>query len=46
MFFLMMGFASVWLLVTLYLVYLGIRQRQLDAEMKTLREELETATRK
>jgi CcmD family protein len=46
MFFLMMGFASVWLLVTLYLVYLGIRQRQLDAEMKTLREELEAAERK
>lgn len=46
MFFLMLGFASVWLLVTLYLVYLGIRQRQLDAEMKTLREELEAAARK
>jgi CcmD family protein len=46
MFFLMMGFVSVWLLVTLYLVYLGIRQRQLDAEMKTLREELEAASRK
>ncbi|MCL4827798.1 MAG: CcmD family protein [Caldilinea sp.] len=46
MFFLMMGFVSVWLLVTLYLVYLGIRQRQLDAEMKTLREELEAAERK
>lgn len=46
MFYLMMGFASVWLLITLYLVYLGIRQRQLDAEMKTLREELESAARK
>ena len=46
MFFLMMGFVSVWLLVTLNLVYLGIRQRQLDAEMKTLREELEAAERK
>ncbi len=46
MFYLMMGFVSVWLLVTLYLVYLGIRQRQLDAEMKTLREELEAAERK
>lgn len=46
MFYLMMGFASVWLLVTLYLVYLGFRQRQLDAEMKTLRDELETAARK
>ena len=46
MFYLMMGFVSVWLLVTLYLVYLGIRQRRLDAEMRTLREELETAARK
>ena len=46
MFYLMMGFASVCLLITHYLVYLGIRQRQLDAEMKTLREELESAARK
>ncbi|GIV69715.1 CcmD family protein [Caldilinea sp.] len=46
MFYLMMGFAAVWLLVTLYLVYLGVRQRQLDAEMRALREELETANRK
>lgn len=45
MFFLMMGFVSVWLLVTLYLVYLGFRQRQLDNEMKTLREELEASKR-
>ena len=40
MFYLMMGFVAVWLLVTLYLVYLGVRQRQLDSEMETLREEL------
>uniref|UniRef100_A0A7C1K1V2 CcmD family protein n=1 Tax=Caldilinea aerophila TaxID=133453 RepID=A0A7C1K1V2_9CHLR len=46
MFYLMMGFAVVWLLVTLYLVYLGVRQRQLDAEMQALREELETTRRK
>lgn len=45
MFYLMMGFASVWLLVTLYLVYLGVRQRQLDAEMKALREELDASAR-
>jgi CcmD family protein len=43
MFYLMMGFASVWLLVTFYLVYLGVRQRQLDAEMKALREELDAS---
>lgn len=46
MFYLMVGFAAVWLLVTLYLVYLGMRQRQLDAEMRALREELETTRRK
>ncbi len=46
MFYLMMGFASVWLLVMLYLVYLGVRQRQLDAEMKALREELDASAPK
>jgi len=45
MFYLMMGFVAVWLLVTLYLVYLGLRQRKLDAEMQALREEMES-TRK
>ncbi|MCX6040127.1 MAG: CcmD family protein [Caldilinea sp.] len=40
MFYLMMGFVAVWLLITLYLVYLGVRQRQLDSEMQILREEL------
>jgi CcmD family protein len=43
MFYLMMGFVAVWLLVTLYLVYLGLRQRKLDAEMQSLREEMEAA---
>ncbi len=38
MFYLMMGFVAVWLLITIYLVYLGVRQRQLDSEMQTLRE--------
>ncbi|MFO7630957.1 MAG: CcmD family protein [Caldilinea sp.] len=46
MFYLMMGFASVWLLVTLYLVYLGVRQRHIEAEMRSLREELDTADRR
>jgi CcmD family protein len=41
MFYLMMGFIAVWLLVTLYLVYLGFRQRKLEAEMQSLREEME-----
>jgi CcmD family protein len=46
MFYLMMGFAAVWLLVTFYLVYLGVRQRQLDAEMQALREELDSSAHK
>ncbi|MBE2238902.1 MAG: CcmD family protein [Caldilineaceae bacterium] len=46
MFYLMMGFGSVWLLVTLYLVYLGLRQRKLETEMQTLREEIEAAEHK
>lgn len=46
MFYLMMGFLSVWLLVTLYLVYLGLRQRKLEAEMQSLREEMEAAATK
>ena len=46
MFYLMMGFVAVWLLVTLYLVYLGLRQRKLDAEMRSLREEIEAAGRR
>lgn len=46
MFYLMMGFVAVWLLVTLYLVYLGFRQRKLDAEMQSLREEMEAARKR
>jgi CcmD family protein len=34
MFYLMMGFGSVWLLVTLYLVYLGLRQRRLKQKCR------------
>ena len=40
MFYLFMGFAVVWLLVTLYLVYLGFRQRRVEAEMSSLQEEI------
>lgn len=39
MFYLLMGFGAVWLLVTLYLVYMGLRQRKLEEEMRTLQEE-------
>lgn len=46
MFYLMMGFVAVWLLVTLYLVYLGVRQRKLESEMQSLREEVDTVERK
>ncbi len=39
MFYLLMGFGAVWLFVTLYLVYMGLRQRKLEEEMRTLQEE-------
>ena len=41
MFYLFMGFAAVWLFVTGYLIYIGLRQRHLEDEMRTLREEIE-----
>ena len=41
MFYLLMGFGAVWLFVTLYLVYMGLRQRKLEEEMRTLQEEFE-----
>ena len=40
MFYLFMGFAVVWLLVTLYLVYLGFRQRRIEDELRSLHEEI------
>ena len=40
MFYLFMGFAAVWLLVTLYLVYLGFRQRRIEDEVRGLHEEI------
>ena len=42
MFYLVMGFGAVWLFVTLYLVYLGFRQRKLEEELRTLQEEIGT----
>jgi len=41
-----MAFLAVWLLVTLYLVYIGLRQRRIDTEIQLLREEVETVERK
>lgn len=41
MFYLFMGFAAVWLFVTAYLVYMGLRQRHIEDEVRTLREEIE-----
>ena len=42
MFYLFMGFAAVWVFVTAYLVFVGLRQRHLEDEMRTIREEVET----
>jgi len=38
MYFLAMAFIMVWLAVTLYVVYMVRRQRQLEEELATLRE--------
>ena len=46
MFYLGMAFLAVWVLVTLYLLYLGFRQRRIDIEIRSLREEVESADRK
>ncbi len=32
------AFVAVWLLVTLYVVFMGIRQRRLEDEVKVLEE--------
>ncbi|MBP8292316.1 MAG: CcmD family protein [Caldilineaceae bacterium] len=40
MFYLFMGFAAVWLLVTLYLIFLGFRQRRVEDEINSLQEEI------
>ena len=40
MFYLFMGFTVVWLLVTLYLIYLGFRQRHIENELRSLHEEM------
>jgi CcmD family protein len=36
--YLVAAFIGVWVVVTLYIVYLGQRQRQLEEEMRTLEE--------
>lgn len=41
MFYLFMAFAAVWVLVTLYVIYLGLRQRHIEADMRTLQEEIQ-----
>lgn len=40
MVYLFMAFGAVWLLVTLYLVLLGLRQRRIEDEMASLLEEV------
>jgi CcmD family protein len=36
-----MAFAAVWILITAYVIYLGLRQRQIEADMRTLQEEVQ-----
>ncbi len=44
--FLTAAFVVVWLLVTIYLVYMGQRQRSLENEMRSLEEALTNQGRK
>ena len=41
MFYLFMGFAAVWLFVAVYVIYLGLHQRRIEADMRTLQEEVQ-----
>lgn len=36
--FLAAAFVAVWLLVMLYVAYMGVRQRRIEGEIKTLEE--------
>ena len=44
--YLFMAFGVVWLLVTIYLLFLVAQQRKLETEMASLKETLEQKTRK
>lgn len=44
--FLTAAFVAVWLLATIYLVYMGQRQRSLENEMRSLEEMLTERGRK
>jgi CcmD family protein len=41
MFYLFMAFAALWLFVTCYVIYMGLRQRQIEADMRMLQEEVQ-----
>ena len=41
MFYLVMGFAAVWVLVTIYLIFIGLRQRRIEEDMAALKEQIE-----
>jgi CcmD family protein len=41
MFYLFMAFAAVWFFVTSYVIYLGVRQRHIEADMRLLQEEVQ-----
>ena len=41
MFYLFMAFAAVWVFVTGYVIYLGLRQRNIETDMRMLQEEVQ-----
>ena len=44
--YLVMAFGAVWLLVTIYLLFLVSQQRKLETEMDSLKEAIEQKTQK
>lgn len=39
------GFITVWLIITLYVVYMGLRQRKLEQELASIEEMLQEQRR-
>jgi CcmD family protein len=39
------GFIAVWLIITLYVVYMGLRQRKLEQELQNIEEMLQEQRR-
>lgn len=38
MFYLAAGFIAVWLIITVYVIFVGLRQRKLEQELRSIEE--------